>query len=225
MLYVYGLTDSTREPEVAGLHGAPVCAFGSQPPFAIASEHRDLPAHPDEVDLWTHERVVEGLMNGSTVLPMRFGSTVADEASLLALLEERRPEFLSLIGRVRGAVELSVRAQVTAEREPTPSITTGGGGGAGGPGTTYLLRRHDAQQRADEAVARIHEPLARLARHSARKAGGLDPGAFKAAYLVDRERVEEFRARIDELTAEIEGARIVCTGPWPPYSFSAEGRQ
>jgi hypothetical protein len=35
----------------------------------------------------------------------------------------------------------------------------------------------------------------------------------RAAYLVDRGEVEAFRARVAELGA-------VCTGPWPPYSFS-----
>jgi hypothetical protein len=35
----------------------------------------------------------------------------------------------------------------------------------------------------------------------------------RTAYLVDRELVDEFRARATALDA-------VCTGPWPPYSFS-----
>lgn len=219
MLYVYAITDSRDEPEGPGLHGGRVRPFGERPPFAMASEHRDSP-HPDEADLWVHESVVEELMGRCTVLPMRFGSTVADETSLLAVLEERRAEFESLLGRVRGAVELSVRAQVAAHPHE-PAHSNAARGDAGGPGTAYLLRRREAQQRADDAVARIHEPLAELSRQSGRKGGGLRPDAFKAAYLVDRDRVEEFRARVRDLTDEIEEARIVCTGPWPPYSFSA----
>jgi hypothetical protein len=221
MLYVYAITDSRTEVPGPGLHGAPARAFGTQPPFAMASDHRDLPPHPDEADLWAHERIVEELMNRSTVLPMRFGSTVADETALLEILEERRAEFESVLGRVRGGVELSVRAQITAtEREPAHAMASPGG--AEGAGSAYLLRRREAQHRVEDATARIHEPLARLARASARNSGGLMPGAFKAAYLVDRERVEQFRVRVGELTDEIDGARIVCTGPWPPYSFSSE---
>jgi hypothetical protein len=219
MLYVYAITDTRSEPGRPGLHGAPVRAFGAEPPFAMASEHRDSLGHPDEEDLWAHERIIEDLMDRSTVLPMRFGSMVPDEASLLKILGERRGEFERLIGRIRGRVELSVRAQVIADH-PVPAQSAALAD-AGGPGTAYLLERREIQERADDAVARIHEPLARLARESARKTGGLRPGAFKGAYLVDRDRVEEFRARVGQLTDEIEGARIVCTGPWPPYSFSA----
>jgi gas vesicle protein GvpL/GvpF len=219
MLYVYAISDTRTEPGRPGLHGAPVRGFGAEPPFAIASEHRDSLAHPDEADLWAHERIIEDLMDRSTVLPMRFGSTVPDEASLLKILGERRGEFERLIDRVRGRVELSVRAQVIVA-QPVPARSTALADAAG-PGTTYLLELREIQGRADDALARIHEPLATLARQSARKTGGLRPGAFKGAYLVDRDRVEEFRARVGQLADEIEGARIVCTGPWPPYSFSA----
>jgi hypothetical protein len=46
---------------------------------------------------------------------------------------------------------------------------------------------------------------------------------LSAAYLVDRERVDSFRARVEELGEEIDGAAVVCTGPWPPYSFTSFG--
>ena len=62
-------------------------------------------------------------------------------------------------------------------------------------GTEYMMRRL--------AVVRAHEELAGLARASVR-----------GAYLVDEDAVEDFRARVDELDDD-----LVCTGPWPPYSF------
>ncbi len=42
----------------------------------------------------------------------------------------------------------------------------------------------------------------------------------REAYLVDRDRLESFARAIralDEREPEIE---MVCTGPWPPYSFA-----
>ena len=91
-----------------------------------------------------------------------------------------------------------------------------------GAGRAYLYELAERRRRTADIVARIHEPLTALARRSHRSADGLQPGAFKAAYLVDRDRVEAFRERVGELALEIDGARIVCTGPWPPYSFSSE---
>jgi hypothetical protein len=46
------------------------------------------------------------------------------------------------------------------------------------------------------------------------------PEALRAAYLVDRDAVGAFAARVAQLQAAQHGAQILCTGPWPPYSFS-----
>jgi hypothetical protein len=46
--------------------------------------------------------------------------------------------------------------------------------------------------------------------------------AVSAAFLVARERVEEFVRRTAALDAELAGGHVFCTGPWPPYSFSEE---
>jgi len=220
VLYVYAITDSVHPPARAGLQGASPRVLGRRAPFAVVSDHEDLPPQPSEEDLWRHERVIEELMEHSTVLPMRFGSNVADEVKLEAILDERRREFEALIEGLRGAVELGVRAQLPAvEREPAGTAAVAVG--EGGPGGAYLLERVNRQRRDADAIARIHEPLAMLARRSTRSAGGLSSGIFKGAYLVDCNRVEVFRARVDELASEVDGARIVCTGPWPPYSFSS----
>jgi hypothetical protein len=106
------------------------------------------------------------------------------------MLAERADELLAALERVRGAVELGVRGEVCAPPAPAAS------------GTEYLLRRV-----ADE---RIHEPLASLSRASVRRSRPPHIGA----YLVDRGAVDRFRARVHEL-----GGDLVCTGPWPPYSF------
>jgi hypothetical protein len=220
VLYVYAITDSAQPPGHPGLQGVSVRMIGGRSPFAVVSDHEDLSPQPGEADLWAHERVVEDLMEHSTVLPMRFGSNVVDEAQLQAILDERRREFEAALERVRGAVELGVRARLPAiDMDATVS------GHEGGPGRAYLLERAERQRNAADAVARIHEPLASLARRSVRRAGALDPGVFKGAYLVDRSRVEAFRARVGKLASEVDGARVVCTGPWPPYSFSSGERE
>jgi len=66
-------------------------------------------------------------------------------------------------------------------------------------GTEYLMRR--------VAFDRVHVPLSSLARASARRVHGF-------AYLVDAGAVDAFRSRVAALDP-----RLVCTGPWPPYSF------
>ena len=79
MLYVYAITDSPILPRRAGLQGASPRLIGERAPFAVVTDHETVAPQPSEHDLWIHEAVVEELMESTTVLPMRFGSTVADE--------------------------------------------------------------------------------------------------------------------------------------------------
>jgi len=54
------------------------------------------------------------------------------------------------------------------------------------------------------------------------KSAGKDRGGeLNAAYLVAAEDVAEFRRAAAQVEAA-PGVTVVCTGPWPPYSF-AEG--
>ena len=118
----------------------------------------------------------------------------------------------------RLAVELGVRAYLR------PRVRSNGdrlGERVPGPGTGYMLGRLADERQVADLIARIHEPLATLARRSARRPSSAGSGAFKAAYLVDRDRIEPFRRRVDELAEDVEGASVVCTGPWPPYSFTS----
>ncbi|HMC49057.1 MAG TPA: GvpL/GvpF family gas vesicle protein [Solirubrobacterales bacterium] len=219
VLYVYAITDSFPGTVATGLHGATLRAFDSGPVRAIASEHAVVP-EPDEDQLWAHERVIEDLMKASTILPMRFGSTVERAEALAAMLEQRQEEFIASLERVRGAVELSVRAQlptVAEAGEPESRL-----GRHFGPGTTYLLERAHRQRRSEDAAELIHRPLAALARRSTQKPGSGDPHGFKAAYLVDEGAVEAFAERVGNLNTTLGDVKVSCTGPWPPYSFASE---
>jgi hypothetical protein len=220
VLYVYALAGSVSDlPAVAGIHGAPLRALAKGPLEAIYSEHSVAP-EPDEELFWAHEQVVEDLMHGSTILPMRFGSMVAGRKALAGLLNERREEFTASLERLRGAVELSVRAELPVAANPDRSA---GPAWRSQPGTAYLLERARSQRRGEDAAQRIHRPLAALAKTSAPKLGVSGPGTFKAAYLVDEESVEAFGERVGKLNTTLAGTKVSCTGPWPPYSFVSEG--
>ena len=218
MLYLYAITESSAPPDVGGIRGASLRAVGKAGLFAIVSERDEVRAQATEEDLWAHETVVEALMAQAAVLPVRLGTVMADDAALLRSLEARRGELESALERVRGAVELGIRAAVAEENgdvtggeEPTETQ---------GTGTAYMRARLSSERRGRRAAAQIHEPLATLARDSTVRWNGQEPPSIRAAYLVDRDRIEEFMVRVEELEA-LDEAEIVCTGPWPPYSFSA----
>jgi hypothetical protein len=217
VLYLYAITESPTEPDLAGLRGAPPRAVGEEGLYAIVSEHGELEIRATEADLWSHEGVVEALMDRGSVLPLRLGSVMADETAVLGSLRERRHELELALQQVRGAVELGVRAAMSAEDLDEPRVSAGG---TTGPGTAYMQTRLRRARRGRDVAAQIHEPLASLARASTLRSSAQDRPVLNAAYLVDRERIEDFMACVEELDARGE-AMIVCTGPWPPYSFSS----
>jgi Gas vesicle synthesis protein GvpL/GvpF len=196
VIELYAITDDPSPPD------PPLRAVRSDGLTALCApaERREVTA---EV-LWRHEEVVESLLHERDLLPMRFGTLVEDESEAIRALDERREELKTSLDRVRGAVELAVRAEAVPSSEATP---------AGPSGTDYLR----AKTHRTEAADLLHEPLAFLARESVRQPG---PELLRAAYLVDREAVEGFVGLVRRLQATHDDLRILCTGPWPPYSFA-----
>jgi hypothetical protein len=164
--------------------------------------------------LWAREATLDALMGERTVLPIRYGTFVADEAAIAVAVAPRCAALWARLDRVRGAVELSVRVHGDA---PAPDC-----------GVEYLARAHGDAPPPDCGVGylarahagrSVHEPLSALAR-----AAALRPAheLLRAAYLVDRERVGAFVAEVERLQRERPDLAILCTGPWPPYSFAGE---
>jgi hypothetical protein len=136
---------------------------------------------------------------------MRFGAVLPDEDAVRSLLRERSEELRAGLERVRGRVEIGVRAGW----EDGPAAGAGPNGSRSGAEfmRAKLERRRAARSRADE----IHPRLAELAADSVLTLCPRDDTAFTAAYLVERNDIERFAERANAVTV---------SGPWPPYSFS-----
>lgn len=220
-VYLYAVTEEISPVPTdlgQGLQGQTVRAVASSGLMAVVSDHRDGSVRPSEADLWAHERVVEGLMADRAVLPMRFGSLLADDAVARALLSDRAAELRAALRHVAGAIELGVRVAWSvdpAQPEPEPEPKAAGDAS----GSAYLMGQLSRRQRARDLADRIDQPLAELARASRHQLLRTPNLPLSGAYLVDRERLEAFRARVAELDEQIGQAEVICTGPWPPYSF------
>lgn len=205
-VYLYGITDNPRArlPKDVGLVRVEGIAgvYGPAP-------NEELQA--SEANLWAHEAVVEALMEEGAVLPARFGTVLQSVDRLRDELISRQQEFGRALDRVRGRVELGVRA-VWPERAAVDAPAESGRG--------YLERKLEEQQAATEAAASLHEPLARLAVDSTLRVGHSPYLTLIASYLVEREEVTRFRDEAERLARTLEGVTLACTGPWPPYNFT-----
>jgi hypothetical protein len=167
-------------------------------------------------------------MRDHAVLPARFGTTFHDESKLRASLVPHERELAAGLERLKGCVELGVR--VFWEPVPAAVATATPGTPSTQPlpdsGRAYMLarledeqRRREERQRAERLVEQLHAPLAPLAADSTRRVLTTPQTLLVAAYLVQRDRADAFRARVQELGPAHPELRILCTGPWPPYHF------
>jgi hypothetical protein len=208
VIELYAITDNPGPPlpDVAPLKLVPFDGLA-----AVCTPAGD--AEVSAETFWRHEEVVEALMADRDLLPVRFGTRLGDEAAVARAFEDRRDELAAALDRVRGAVELSVRAIAAGKRSgrlPAPSVSSG---------AEYLRLRASVEVSHDRAARALHEPLSGLARASL-EARPRPPELFRAAYLVERHAVEPFAAEVARLQEANAGFSILCTGPWPPYSFA-----
>jgi hypothetical protein len=221
VIWVYGICErpDMPPPRRRGLAQAPLDGVREGGLMAVISRHVHPPGEPALDALWVHERVVERIMADRAVLPMRFGTKLAEDDALRHVLATRQEQFLAALDRVRGRVEVGVRAmqpldaQFHGGPEPersTPPATTG---------REYLQAKLRDGQRVEGEAAAVHEPLARLAVASARQPARAPDELLRASYLVDRGVVGRFRGAVERLQKTHPGVAILCTGPWPPYSF------
>jgi hypothetical protein len=220
VIYAYGIC----EPAVAaptlycrGLGGATLRTLKRNGLAAVYSRHRSLQPRPIPELVLAHERVVEAMMEGGAVLPLRFGTELEREEALAAVLSGRCDELLRSLERVRGKVELGLR--MIPER---PSL---GSRAVESTGRGYLLARVHAHRRHEQAIRDVHVPLAALSVASRVREPPSPPAILVATYLVDAERVATFRLRADQLAKRQAEMQVMVTGPWPPYSFATEERR
>ena len=162
--------------------------------------------------LWRHEELVEALMEHADVLPFRYDTRYEDEDAAARAVQEREGELSAALERIRGAVELSVRVLVAEPADPPP----GGGGNA----ADYVAAKARAAALARAVSDAVHGPLRAIARASRQRTADLPSEPLRAAYLVDRDRVDEFALAVAGVQERRPDLRLLCTGLWPPYSFA-----
>ena len=234
MIYLYAITDrpDLRTPAEPGLGGTSLFSLAYQDIAAVVSSLTTATVSPTEDNLWQHEAVVEALMADRAVLPVRFGTLLADESAVQAALAAHYANFMTSLDRVRGRVELGLRVlwdlevqgskgageQGSREVRDHPSME--------GHGRKYMLARLEEErqrrvhlQRAEALAEEIHTPLTRLAAESTRQVLITPRLLLTAAYLVERDQVATFRQKVEALSAAYPELRLLCTGPWPAYNF------
>lgn len=218
MIWLYALTDnpSAQLPAVAG-HGARELVQTRDGELAgvWSSWSQGDPGARGSDGLLRQEMVLEALMRDRTVLPLRFGTVLEDTAALQDMMITRRDEWLVTLKRVRGCVEMAVRAGVpTTRTSPNEAAESG---------AEYLRRRGHENANAALLTRTVHARLAEISSASEAQSNAGEGAQLTASYLVPTPGVDGFKLAVTRLAEEDPGLAITCTGPWPPYSFVHPG--
>jgi hypothetical protein len=215
MIHLYCVVLELEElPRVPGLDGAPLehrRIDGFE--LVVSKTARELPEVSEEAVL-RHASIVEELMARSrAVLPAQFGRAFADEDELSDAVREKAPELERSLSRVQGCLEFGLR--VLGDRPADEH------GSTGFSGSDYMHTRLAETRERNRLLQELHEPFTRLSRASARF-GGASGELFQGAYLVPEENADAFRENVRRLETDNPELTVVCTGPWPPYTFAVE---
>jgi len=241
-IYIYGAVRSADLPEldldVRGEDEAAVRAIEKSGVAALVSELEDASLEAAAA-LRAHWRVLEKVAERATVAPVRFGTVLADEDAVIEeFLDPEGERLTELLGALAGKVQLSVRTfydeddLLTGVVERSPAIAQLREALKGKPeaagyydrirlGELVSAEIENARAADTNLVLGRLEPLA--VDVSAEPPGSTDM-AVNAAFLVEKERVDEFSRAVAALTEEVgDRMRVRFVGPMPPYSFADAG--
>lgn len=240
--YVYGVVPARADlPQgLRGLDDAPV-QFVQYNRIAAAVGRITLDRPPGRrADLMAHSHVVDALARATTVVPVQFGSVVADRTDVVDdLLEPQGDRFARLLDVLEGRSQFIVRATYLEEQVLAEVVK-------GDPEIADLHRRtrdippgtpHPDLIRLGERVAGTMDDKRRtdaelvlgpLKPHVIdmveRPGGGVDH-LLDVAVLVEGKTTQQFEDTLEVLAEAVhERIRISLTGPLAPYDF-VEGEQ
>jgi hypothetical protein len=236
--YVYGVIQS-KESITFGRIGV-----GGAGELVYSVNHGDIAAvvsktsvfifDPTRENALAHEHVIESVMKQYTIIPMSFGTVFRTDDDIREVLKSIYPSLKDVLKQMKGKVEFGLK--VTWERDQVidelkhedeeihrfhSEITRKH------LQSTYLARMQlgrmidrALQERSAQYVREIYEALRNTSVASRDNKPIGDKMIMNAAFLIEREREEEFDAAVNRVARKF-GNRLnfKYTGPWPPYNF------
>jgi hypothetical protein len=236
MIYVYAVADRPERPlpRQSGLRGEELSKIVWHDIAAVVSAYDGAAPSQGADEVWRHETVIESLMRDCTVVPMRFGTLAPSHRHVEDILCRTYRALTEDLARVRGQVEIGLRcaSMVTEDAEdaecdcrPADHALMGPG-----PGSVYLRarvakERHSRERQSSKLrlLRDVYDKLASHAHDSRLDDRPEDRHGIAAAFLLPRDRMTAFQEIVSGVAAANPDLALLCTGPWPPYSFVGAG--
>jgi hypothetical protein len=162
-----------------------------------------IPEDPGELVrlVGDHDRIIRAAAaTGRALVPLRFGTVVADLGDLRRRIDERCGDIVDALERLDGCDEWGVHVSVP-RRAPQRAVRA--------------IAAHVYDRLAVSADDAVIEPVEA-------RAAEVRPSVLSAAFLVNRDRHRLFERTLQDLGKAWAGmgATVRTSGPWPAYHFA-----
>jgi hypothetical protein len=187
---------------------------------AVVSALEETSSPPTVSSLLAYERVVEAIHARQAVIPLRYGCVMENESAVVGLLEDHREEYEGLLARLPGMTEMGIRVLWPARAGIPPAFPPS-------PGAAYLAslrNRYPSANALDGEEGQLADRIAGLlsgcSTEQRREVSSSSQRRLLSLYfLTPKTGVERFRSKARKIFPP-SGAKILLSGPWPPYNFA-----
>jgi len=189
-----------------------------------------------------HQKVINKVMKGRAVIPMRFGIVYKKKGQIEEVLEKNYRKFKNILGSLVDKKEWGVKifcdqgrlaSKIQAKDGSIKKLRKQLGTGPEGK-KFFLQKKLDAitESRMEEEMNKYSQIfLKRLSKDSDKYilndtsskelTGRNEEMIINVAYLVADKNLVKFEKNLDELREKYLGDRFLLelSGPWPPYNF------
>ena len=215
---LYGIV---QQDSARGSPGPGMCVLTAHGLAAAVSPVEEISSEPSVSALLAYEKVVEAIHARQAVIPLRYGCVMESESAVVRLLEDHRQEYEALLSQLLGMTEMGIRVLWPARAGAPPGFPSS-------PGAAYLAalrnRYGSASALAPEEAQladQIMGLLSGCSNDQRREVSSSNQGRMVSLYfLTPTTCAEKFRKQV-RLIRPPSGAKLLLSGPWPPYNFVA----
>ena len=214
----------TEPSEVHTVNYKDIAAVVSDTPIAVHE--------PTRTNVLAHERVNETVMRDYTVIPMSFGTVFKTRDDIQELLRSAYDAFKDVLVKMEDKLEFGLKVlwdrdviirELELENEDIRRLK---GEITSQKGSTYFARMQYGRlvdgalsARSERYVQEIFEALRPVSVASRANKPIGDRMIMNAAFLVRRDKEQDFDAIVKSIGARHDKLTFKYTGPWPPYNF------
>ena len=205
---------------------------------------QDVDSHSGDLEWlgaigYRHQAVMQALMTGGTVIPLRAFTLFGSPQMVQAQLRSGREQFTKVLERLDGKQEWTLRVEFEPQRwnealnSRVDSLRAMAGEiASAAPGKAFLLKKKldDERKKASrdaelQVVGEIEQQiLEKLACETIAESRQSRDGAFpQINVLINRDEeavLQELHRDLSDRYAG-EGITLAVSGPWPPYTFAS----